>query len=232
MLILFDIDGTLLLSGGAGARAMIEAGRRLLSPGFSFDGVEISGRLDPLIWNDAARANGCDDPAGMHDVFRATYAEILAVHFATIAKARLLPGVETLVTRLKATDGVTLGLLTGNYPETGAMKVSSAGLDPADFPVAAWGSDGATRRDLPPVAIDRFRVHAGRPIDPADVVISGDTPHDIDCARANGCRALAVGTGPSCGVEMLRPHAPDLLVEDLSDTEAVLAWMLEGSRCS
>jgi phosphoglycolate phosphatase-like HAD superfamily hydrolase len=141
--------------------------------------------------------------------------------------ARALPGVLPLLEALRGLADTTLGLVTGNYAETGTIKLRAAGLDPAWFPVAAWGGDGGHRRELPAVAIERFRRHAGRPIDPERVVVIGDTPSDIDCARANDCIAVAVGTGPSFTLEELRSHEPDLLLEDLRDVERVLDWLTE-----
>jgi phosphoglycolate phosphatase-like HAD superfamily hydrolase len=226
MLILFDIDGTLLLSDGAGVRAMTAAGKTVVGPDFTLAGIEVAGRLDPLIWADAAAALGFDGADARHDEFRSVYARLLGEHFRTTGAARALPGVQALVARLRDLEGVTIGLLTGNYPETGRLKLEAAGLDPNAFAVAAWGCDGRSRRDLPHVAITRYRERTGRAIDPANVIIIGDTPHDIDCAKAAACKVIGVATGPSFAAEDLRAHDPDLLVKDLSDTEGLVRWML------
>lgn len=226
MLVLFDIDGTLLLTDGAGSKAMLEAGRRLVGDHFSFDGVDIAGRIDPVIWADAAAANGVRDAEEQHAAFRAEYAAILADRLEVDPTALALPGVRALVDRLKAAEGVTLGLLTGNYPETGRLKIAAAGLVADDFPVAAWGSDGLDRRDLPVVAMERYRSYVSEPIEPEQVVIIGDTPHDIDCARAAGCRVLAVATGPAYSLAELEEHGPDRAVADLTATADLVAWIL------
>jgi phosphoglycolate phosphatase-like HAD superfamily hydrolase len=225
MLVLFDVDGTLILTRQAGIRAMTDAARRLHGAHFTFDGVEFAGRLDPLIWHDAARANGLDDPAPHHDAFRRAYAEALAERLRRFPTSCALPGVLALLDRLAEVDGLALGLLTGNYPETGAIKLRTAGIDPARFAVAAWGCDGASRRDLPPVAIERFGAATGRRPEPQEVVIIGDTPHDVDCARAHGCIAVAVATGPAHSRAELAGCAPDLLVEDLTDADGLIAWI-------
>ncbi len=225
MLILFDIDGTLLLSKGAGRYAMEEAGREVVGPHFSFEGVEFAGRLDPLIFQDGLLGSGERDFARRHDAFRRAYRERLQARLAVPGVAAPLPGVMELLARLRDRPGTTLGLVTGNYPETGVLKLRAAGIDPAWFPVPAWGVDGPTRRHLPGVAMRRATALTGRPADPRRTIVVGDTVHDVDAARSSGCRALAVGTGPSYGVEALRPHAPDLLLEDLSDTAAVLAFL-------
>ncbi len=226
MLVLFDIDGTLVLTSRAGLKAMAEAGRRLFGPGFSFDGVDFAGRLDPAIWADVAASNAIENPDALHQEFRATYASILEERFLADPTAYLLPGVESLLGRLDEHHAVTLGLVTGNYPETGRLKIQTAGLDPALFPVAAWGCDGKSRRDLPPLAMRLYEEQMGRPIEPDRVVIIGDTPHDIDCAHANGCRAIGVATGPAHNIDELREHKPDLALDDLSDTDAIMDWLM------
>ena len=227
MLILFDIDGTLLLTQRAGTRSMCAAAREMFGDAFTFDGVDIAGRIDPLIWADVARANGIDEPEAHHDRFRATYVEHLARWLAADNTVLLLPGVVELLEALRGVEAVTLGLLTGNYPETGLLKIEAAGLDAAIFPVTAWGCDGRSRRDLPAVAMARHRDLTGVEVRPEGVVIIGDTPHDVDCARAHGCRALAVATGPYSR-ETLRDAGPDLLVDDLSGTGAIVDWIMQG----
>ncbi|MHC5113404.1 MAG: HAD family hydrolase [Planctomycetota bacterium] len=224
MLILFDIDGTMLASQGAGMAAMLAAGQRLIGAHFSFEGIDVAGRIDPHIWADLAAAAGVDDPDGMHETFRATYHEILDANLTADPTPRLLPGVRELIARLETEASVTLGVLTGNYPETGKLKIETAGVDMDTFPVAAWGNDGSHRRDLPQVAMDRYRDATGREIAAARVVIIGDTPHDVDCARANGCRVIAVATGGYTS-EALATCEPDLLVDDLSDTDQIVAWI-------
>jgi phosphoglycolate phosphatase-like HAD superfamily hydrolase len=226
MLVLFDIDGTMLLSHGAGAGSMLAAARELFGDRMTFDGVEIAGCIDPLIWNEVARVNGLPDAGAHHDRFRRTYHRHLAELLAAGHRVDLLPGVRDLLDALDAIDGVTLGLLTGNYPETGRLKIQAAGLDPDRFAVAAWGCDGSSRSDLPALAMTLYRQRMGRPVDPRDVVVVGDTPHDVDCARAHGCRCLAVATG-TYAIDALAGCEPDLLVTDLTETEALLDWIVQ-----
>ncbi len=228
MLILFDIDGTLLLTQRAGTQSMQAAARELFGDQFTFtfDGIEIGGWLDPLIWDAVAKVNGIEDPASHHDRFRATYLRHFEDRLARNPTVTARPGVTELIEALSQESDVCLGLLTGNYPEAGRMKIEAAGLDLDSFAVAVWGIDGANRRELPVVAMAQYAAQTGRTIEPHDVVIIGDTLHDIDCARANGCRSLAVATGV-CSADELAAHAPDLLVADLSDTSSILAWILK-----
>lgn len=230
MLILFDIDGTILLTSGAGVKAMDDAGRELFGEGFTMEGIEFSGRLDTLIWNDLVELNRIPPDRRDHDRFRALYGGKLAARLAANPTARLLPGVADLVDRLSREPKVTVGLLTGNYPETGRLKIRHAGLDPDLFTVAAWGCEGGCRRDLTPLAIERHAKASGRRLDSQAVVIIGDTPHDVDCAKAHGCRAIAVATG-AFSVESLWEAGADLAVADLSDTSMLMEWLLgEPSR--
>ncbi len=226
MLVLFDIDGTLLLTRRAGAAAMHDAAREIFGDSFTMDGIEMAGRIDPLIWRDMAAANGIDDHAAHHDRFRSVYARHLARRIAENNTVTLLPGVAALLDAVEALGGGALGVLTGNYPETGRLKIQAAGVDADRFPIAAWGCDGGSRRDLPAVAMRRHREQLGRAIHPARVVIIGDTPLDVDCAAAAGCRALAVGTGGYAASDLAACGA-DLAVDDLSDTTRIVSWIFE-----
>ena len=227
MLILFDIDGTLLLTQGAGVQAMLDSGRELWGERFTIDGVEFSGRLDTLIWSDLTRINGLVNDDANHDRFRAAYGRHLAQRLQDNPTARLLPGVRDLVHEIIDVDHATLGLLTGNYPETGRLKIQSAGLDPDLFKVAAWGCDGKVRRDLTPLAMKRHHQLTGRQVRGEEVVVIGDTPHDVDCAKAHGCRSIGVATG-MFSVADLDAAGADLAVETLADTAGVLRWMFES----
>ncbi len=231
MLILFDIDGTLLRSEGAGMAAMVDAGRAIFGADVSIEGIPVAGRLDPLIMADMLARIGVEPGAGVMAAFRARYAQELCerlVHPTTTVRA--MPGVHELVAALAELPALaTLGLLTGNFAETGRAKIRSCGFDPAWFPIGVWGDDSPstppTRNDLPGVAMARYRQLAGRAIEPRRVVVIGDTPHDVACARTHGCRCLAVATGRS-SVEELQLAGADLAVEDLADTKAVLEWLL------
>jgi phosphoglycolate phosphatase len=228
MLILFDIDGTLLLTRGAGVQAMRDAGRELFGERFTVDGVEFSGRLDPLIWRDLAMHNGVDDAELHHEPFRAAYRRHITRRLTEQPTAFSLPGVAALIEELqRCADEVTLGVLTGNYPETGRLKLERAGLSPDVFTVAAWGIDGPTRRDLPPIAFRRYHEHHARTIEPERVVIIGDTPHDVDCALHNGCRALGVATGAFSTGELLDAGAHHAM-ENLSAVDEVMHWLMKS----
>lgn len=239
MLILFDIDGTLLLSKGASIACARAAGAEVTGRPFSAEGLRTGGGLDPLIWRMLCEHNGVAEAVPREPEFRATYARHLGARLAVPGTAYALPGVFELLAALEeraatpsargaspatATAPLGLGLLTGNYPETGALKLRAAGIDPGRFAIGAWGDDGGHRRELLPVALSRFRDATGRAVPPAQVVIVGDTPHDIDVARAHGARSLGVATGGYDAGE-LRAVGADLVVDDLSPTARVLEFL-------
>lgn len=223
-LVLFDIDGTLLRTEGAGVAAMLRAFSRLHGQrGFSFEGVEIAGALDGLLFARMMAQHGLPGDEGTHAEFQRIYADELA-RALTPSVVRRMPGTTELVGALRDA-GAGVGLLTGNYERTAHLKIALVGFDRTHFPFGAFGADGPSRRHLTPVAIERAAAHLGRSFDPARVTIIGDTPHDIDCAKAHGCRALGVGTGPYSPERLLAAGA-DLAVADLADLAAIRGWIL------
>jgi phosphoglycolate phosphatase-like HAD superfamily hydrolase len=220
-LLLFDIDGTLLIGHGAGVRAMTRAGRAICGTGFSLEGLSIGGSLDPLIYTEAARKMGVPEPLSLHDAFRARYLHELRLELATAErKPEALPGVAALLEALRARDDVVLGLLTGNYRRAVPLKLSAVGLSTDAFMLGAFGDDGPDRRSLVPIAL----AQTPRPIEPADTIIIGDTPRDVDCALANGCVCLAVATGTHPSIELQRAGA-QCVVENLLDPGSLLAML-------
>jgi phosphoglycolate phosphatase len=226
MLVLFDIDGTMITSGGAGLVAMLDAMHEIM-PGrtFSFEGIPVAGRLDVLIWRDLLARHGLKHDDALHGRFRERYGHHLQRRLGVTHTARALNGVTGLIGALVHEPNVTLGILTGNYELTGRLMVERAGIPTVQFTANAWADDGDSRRALTPVAMRRCAERRGHEIAPHDVVVIGDTPHDIDCAHAHGCRALAVATGGSSADE-LRAHSADLVVDDLSDSAALARWIL------
>ena len=221
-LVLFDVDGTLLLTGGAGMRAMKKVASELFGAAFRWDGIVVSGHLDPLIFAEAALLNGIDDPALHHDGFRRRYLEELRLELEHgRAGIRVMPGILETLTELRTGGAATLGLLTGNYAEAIPLKLSAIGVDPRWFEITALGEDAATRRDLAALAIEKYSQRVGSPIDPARVIVVGDTPRDVDCAHAHGCFAFAVATGAYDEVALAAAGA-DRVVRDLGNPTPLL----------
>lgn len=241
MLLLFDIDATLITTTRAGVRALELAGQQLLGPGFTTEGVDFAGRLDPLIIHDLLARNGMEPSAQAAADLRAGYRQALTALLAEPGVARALPGVLALLDALAplahdrpyagaAHPAVTLGLLTGNFADTGSMKLRAAGVAPERFSIAVWGDESPhdpPRRDhLVPVGLARYERLRSRTVSPRDVVIIGDTPHDVGCALAHGCRCLAVATG-SFSRHQLVDAGAHRAVDSLSDTPEILRWLLD-----
>lgn len=235
MLILFDIDATLLSTQRAGVLAMGDAGRELFGPAFDEDCIDYAGRLDPLIIADLLRAHDRPTAAPDIEMFRAGYRKHLFERLKTPGVARALPGVPELLDAVERAAGVTIGVLTGNYADTGAGKLAAAGIDVDRFAVRVWGDespfDPPARDHLPGVALDRHAAMSGSRLPGERVLIVGDTVHDVACARAHGCRSLGVATGKYSREDLLASGA-DRAENDLTDTGGLLEWIMTptGSR--
>jgi phosphoglycolate phosphatase-like HAD superfamily hydrolase len=224
VLVLFDIDGTLLYSLSAGIHAMSSAISELHGIVPDFSKVEVHGRLDTLIWQELAGVHGYPTCDASHERFRSTYSEHLERRLTERNTVQRYPGAKELVDATRSHPALTVGLLTGNYEFTGRLKVRHAGIDPDHFVVNAWAGDAPDRRGLVPVAMRRYAERTGRTIGGDQVVIIGDTPYDVDCAHASGARCLAVATG-HFDLDALRAAGADLAVKDLSDTDGLMRWI-------
>ena len=226
---LFDIDGTLLRSGGAGRRAF-EAS---LLEQFGTTGpadYRYDGKTDRQIARDLMRAAGFDDATidARMGPLEARYLEGLAEELRTRqVHAEPCPGIPALLDALEARTDVVLGLLTGNVLQGARLKLAAVGIDHARFAVAAYGSDHEHRPALPAIAQSRASARLGRAVPGDALVIIGDTPHDIHCGRGVGARAIAVATG-SYGVADLAAHGPAHCFADLTDTEAVITAICDA----
>jgi len=227
-LVLFDIDGTILLTAGAGRRAITAALAELVGDSTAFERIRFDGKTDPQIVSELLAAAGDADPHGDAEV-RAVcerYVVLLERELATTTGTRLMPGFPDLFDRLEAESGVVLGLLTGNLERGAALKLRAAGIDPARFKVGAYGSDAAHRPDLPPIAARRAEPFFGRQPAGAEVVIIGDTPADVACGAGIGARAVAVATG-AYSVADLAACGAHAVFPDLGDTERALQAILD-----
>lgn len=230
-LILFDIDGTLMSAGAAPKRAFRRALEDVFGTTGPIDHHEFSGKTDPQIARELLRLAGLDDaeidpllPA----LFEAYLAE-LALELAGDDYAPVVhPGVREVLDALTAhPEAPLVGLLTGNVERGAALKLGSVGLS-EPFRMGAYGSDSERRDELPAVAVARARAIAGREYRGDEVIVIGDTPHDVSCGRSLGVYALAVATG-SYDAGALRDAGAHLVLDDLSDTSRVLDALL-GER--
>jgi phosphoglycolate phosphatase-like HAD superfamily hydrolase len=239
-LVLFDIDGT-LINGGKLFRECLEGAMRDSLPGRpELPRVAFSGKTDRQICREMLEAlgvYGADTPDDHAD----REAHCLAVIDEYLARVRrelpfrqdaiqALPGVEAALSELRAIPGVHLGLLTGNVRAGARVKLGAVGLDvhfEALGEVGAFGDDHWDRYRLPTLAVDRARSRFGVEFKGKEVVIIGDTAHDVLCGQSIGVRAIGVGTGRPEEREKVLGAKPDYFLEDLSELERVLWAVLE-----
>jgi phosphoglycolate phosphatase-like HAD superfamily hydrolase len=214
LLVLWDIDGTLVDSAGHGRFAFEDAFRTVV--GRDPEWVDYAGRTDHQIA--LSMLNGSHEQ--LSDVLEGLAANLAARRDAIAAEGHIYPGVRETLSALHERDGVVQSLLTGNVEPNAAVKVGAFGLERwLDLEAGAYGSDPHERRsDL--VAVARKRA-AERYGEPTGAVLVGDTPLDVLAAREAGARAVAVATG-FADLGALRASEPDALLQDLSDTEAAI----------
>lgn len=226
-LVLFDIDGTILLTAGAGRRAVTRAVAEHFPLTPEALTVRFDGKTDPLIVMELLAASGHPDPRDariIKDVCE-RYVGYLEEELTRTRDTTLLPGIVQLLAALEGHPAVVLGLLTGNVVRGARLKLTSGGIDPDRFRVGAYGSDSHHRPDLPAIAAGRAEPYLGRVPSGAEVVIIGDTPADVTCGAGIGARPVAVATG-SFRADALHAAGAAAVFEDLSDTAKVVEAIL------
>ncbi len=220
-LLLWDIDGTLTLSGGAGMQALESALRREFDIGAPAptQGIDFAGRTDTWIMRQIFARLGLPDSAD-------NLARLLRAYLAELPEAlknpetRILPGVTAVLEALAARADCAQALLTGNVERGARIKLTHHGLSHY-FAFGAFADDSEWRNELGLIALRRARAHHGVEFAPERVFVIGDTPHDIACGKVIGARTIAVATG-RYSVDELRAESPTAVFDDLSDTAALL----------
>lgn len=226
-LLLFDIDGTLVLTGGAGKRAMDRAFDDEFGVADAFADVSMAGRTDRWLVEQALARHGIPATPGRLAAFRDRYLALLAASVGDPGAGRrgVMPGVPALLDALAGRPDTHLALLTGNYADGARIKLTHFGLWDR-FGWGAFGDDHAERDALAVAALADARARGVPLADAAHAVVVGDTPFDVACARAAGARVVAVATGGH-SVEELRACAPDLVVDDLSDVDTIVGFVAD-----
>jgi phosphoglycolate phosphatase-like HAD superfamily hydrolase len=225
-LILFDVDGTLVDTAGAGRIAMQNAFIevfRVDAVARATGTVRFAGMTDPNIFTAVAREADVarEELVARIDDLRSAYLRHLRETMDRPDDRRhVLPGVLPLLDELEEREDVSLGLLTGNLESGARIKLEPFGLN-RRFPGGGFSSDHADRREIARIAREKISRLTGLSFPPGRTTVIGDTRHDVDCARANGFRALGVNTGWG-GRESLEASGPDALFDDLTDLGAVL----------
>ena len=219
--ILFDIDGTLVLTGGAGVRGMARAFEQVFSVPHAFQTIDVPGRTDMWILGTALALHRVSADEADRTRFRDIYLAHLQDELQRPGPRKgTMPGVGPLLEALQRRDDVYLALLTGNYQEAARLKLEYFGLW-RYFRCGAFGDDAPDRNGLVAKALTAIRECGGPVVEPPEVVVVGDTPHDVACAAAGGARSLAVATG-GFDADVLRAAGADIVLDDLSDVDGVL----------
>ena len=219
-LLLFDIDGTLLTSGGAGERALRLGFRDRFGIDDDLSSIEIAGRTDSGIVREMLAAHRLPATPENIAAFLDGYLHHLAQEIPR-TPGRLLPGILPLLDALQPRADIVLALLTGNLARGAEIKLRHYGVWHY-FEFGAFADDHHDRNQLGPFAQARARAQRGIEFPPERIFVLGDTPHDIACARAIGAKAIAIATGRFSQAD-LAAQTPDFLFEDLGDLDAVLA---------
>jgi phosphoglycolate phosphatase-like HAD superfamily hydrolase len=225
--VLFDIDGTILWSDGAGRRAVFQS----LEEHFGKTGPgehRFDGKTDPQIVRELMRHAGVPDAdidERIDEVLDRYLALLREELGATEHGRHVFPGVRELLDALEARDDVVVGLLTGNIHPGAHAKLAAVGIDPDRFVVGAFGSDHHDRPELPEIARRRAERVLGHPVSGRDIVVIGDTPADVACGVSIGARAIGVATG-RYSVDELRQCGAAAVFADLTDTTAVVRAIL------
>ena len=219
-LLLFDIDGTLLASGGAGERALRTMIEELYGDPDGTRDIEIAGRTDSGIALQVLAKYGREATPESLAQFQTCYLGHLQ-RLLPLTEGRLLPGIVPLLEALQKRDDILLGLLTGNLARGAELKLTQYGVW-SFFTLGAYADDHHDRNELGRFACQRLREIHGIEIPPERIYVIGDTPHDIACGRAFGAKTIAVATGIFTR-EQLAAHEPDYLFDDLSELGKVMA---------
>jgi phosphoglycolate phosphatase-like HAD superfamily hydrolase len=217
---LFDIDGTLLSSGGAGKAAMEAALESAFAVPRNSGGVPYSGRTDRAITQDLFQFHGIQWSKANWQRFLASYLDHLPNCLAS-HQGQVMPGIAELLESISVRERFALGLLTGNVREGARLKLDHYGLFDY-FAFGGFGDHHLDRDDVAHEALAIIRAQFNGSDDIQSIWVIGDTPLDIRCARAIGAKAIAVATG-SHSFEELAAENPDLLVSDFSDAAPLLA---------
>jgi phosphoglycolate phosphatase-like HAD superfamily hydrolase len=218
-LLLWDIDGTLIASGGAGMRALQSALRAVFGREGSLADIDFAGRTDTWIMRAVFEKFGLEPSPANFARFFDGYVAALPAELHN-PQACVLPGVREILRAAAGHGAIAQGLLTGNMRRGAQAKLAHHGLW-EHFAFGAFGDDSEFRNELGPHALRRALERHGIHFPADNVWVIGDTPHDIACGKIIGARTLAVATG-STTVDQLRTHAPTAALENLADTDAVL----------
>ncbi len=227
-LVLFDIDGTLLSVNSINRRILMDALREVYGTEGSAGTHNFAGKMDSIIIYEVLQNAGLSDTviAEKFDKAKQTYIEMFRMH-AKPADIMLMDGVRKLLDELSARSELIVGLLTGNFEGSGRHKLLLPDINHY-FPFGAFADDGESRNDLPQVAVEKAYQLTGTRFSEQNIIIIGDTEHDIACARVLNAKSIAVATG-TYSTEELKKHNPHILYKNLCETDTVISDILHST---
>ena len=227
-LVLFDIDGTLLTVNSINRRILMDALRQVYGTEGSAGTHNFAGKMDSVIIYEVLQNTGLSDAviAEKFDKAKKTYIEMFRMH-ARHTDIILMEGIRELLDKLSASSELMLGLLTGNFEGSGRHKLLLPDINHY-FSFGAFADDAASRNELPQVAVDKAYQLTGKKFSEQNIIIIGDTEHDIACARVVNAKSIAVATG-TYSSEELKKHNPHILYENLTATDIVISEILQSS---
>jgi phosphoglycolate phosphatase-like HAD superfamily hydrolase len=220
-LILFDIDGTLIDSGGAGIRSLDLALKELFSVENGFYGISMAGKTDTQIIKEGLMKHGMSADRNVESIVR-IYLNHLREEIKNDRKY-VKPGIYEVLRNLSLKKDTGLGLLTGNLEQGARIKLEPFRLN-AYFRSGAFGSDDEDRNNLLPIAVKRFEELFERKIEADNCIIVGDTPRDVECAHIHGAICIGVATGPYSANDLMEAGA-DHVFEDLLDHDSLFDFL-------
>ena len=226
-LLLFDLDGTLVLTGGAGIRSLIKTFDQIYQLKEPLQDITIAGNTDPKIIEDIMRKRLPHKPLtdSVCSTLLNTYLEYLQSEVESSAEYHVLPGIKTLLQQCQQDKTIFLGLGTGNLEKGARIKLERGNLN-RFFPIGGFGSDSSDRTILLKIAVQRAEEYFGQNFSPSQVYVIGDTPLDIHHGKAIGAKTLAVATGITHSYTTLLKEKPDFCFQDFSNTQKVFQTIL------
>ncbi len=221
--ILFDIDCTLIDSGGAGTKSLDLAFEEMFSISDAFKNINMAGKTDLGIIREGINLHGIEYSDEVIPGFCETYIKHLR-HYINNDRGHIKAGVMEALETLRQDEGLTLGLLTGNIAEGAGIKLEHFGLN-SYFKIGAFGDDDENRNNLLPIAVDKFHKQHSHRISYSDCVVIGDTPMDIRCSKPYGALSIAVATGPY-SFDALSDAGADVVLGTLEDTKRFVSFLI------
>ena len=225
---LFDIDGTLLTVNKINRRVLVDALREVYGTPGSAETHNFCGKMDSVIIYEVLQSAGLgeDEISEKFERVKSCYIDLFR-QCARASDVRLMVGIPELLEELSVRGEVMVGLLTGNFEESGRHKLLLPEINHY-FPFGAFADDAPSRNELPAVAVEKARQLTGKTFVDHDIIIIGDTEHDIACARVLNAKSIAVATG-NFSTQELKKHHPHVLYENLGRTDVVVNEILYSS---